>query len=243
MCQRRISQARSCPRPRFLVLLSLVCLGVSPSVMAATSSVQSAWFGWFNSARLGDTWGLVSDIQYRHPDDRDTARNLLIRGGLSWHAARQHTFSAGYAYIGTYADALPDATEHRSWQQWVPVSTLGDISIAQRFRLEQRFVGRPTAPDFYSDRLRWFTRTILPLRSSPPFERGAFLALQNEVMFNLTGRDDLNGAILDQNRAYIASGWRLSPRTDVEFGYLNQWVKGRQGDTINHVLQFAIYSR
>ena len=83
---------------------------------------------------------------------------------------------------------------------------------------------------------------LLPIDGGPNWVSGAFLALQNEAFVNLSNRDDLNGKFFDQNRAYLAVGWRLNPSTDIEIGYLNQWINRHQTDTVNHVLQVAVYT-
>ena len=97
-------------------------------------------------------------------------------------------------------------------------------------------------PDVQSTRFRWFSRMVLPIDGSANWVSGPFVALQNEAFINLSNRDDLNGKFFDQNRAYIAFGWRLNPTTDVEIGYLNQYINGRHRDTVNHVLQVALYT-
>ena len=71
----------------------------------------------------------------------------------------------------------------------------------------------------------------------------AITSPQNEVFVNLTGRSDLNGQWFDQNRAYVAFGRRLSAKLDFVVGYLNQFINGRSSDTLNHVIQFALYTR
>ena len=210
-------------------------------VHAATDE-QSGWLAWFNTAALGPEISLISDVQLRSRDDWAGPRNLLVRPGLAWTVARGHTLSAGYAYIGSYPANAPDTTEHRSWQQYVYSRALPFGSLAQRFRLEQRFIGRAGGPDVYSDRLRWFSRSVIPLDGVMPLKHGAFMALQNEVFVNLSSRDRLNGRVFDQNRAYIAFGWRSGPLADMEVGYLNQWINGRAGDTVNHIVQVALYT-
>ena len=242
--QRRIATfvpARGPARGPALVLALVLAAALALPARAADSQ-QTGWAGWFSNWKFDQRIGLVSDLQLRSNDQWEGPRNLLVRPGLSWYAAPGHTLSAGYAYIGTYNRGAPDATEHRIWQQYVASYTVGAASLSQRLRLEQRFIGRPGAPDTYADRFRWFSRLQWPLHGALPFTRGSFLALQNEAMVNLSHRDELNGRFFDQNRAYIALGWRWSPDTDVEIGYLNQWINGRERDTINHVLQVALYT-
>ncbi|WP_293373377.1 DUF2490 domain-containing protein [Nevskia sp.] len=226
---------RSCGLAAFAFLI-----GTLPA--RAADPQQTGWAAWFNNWKFNEQIGLVSDLQLRSQDEWAGPRNLLVRPGVSWYVAPGHTLSAGYAYIGTFNRDARDAVEHRGWQQYLASYRLGALNVSQRLRLEQRFIDRPGAPDVYADRFRWFTRMQLPLSAAAPFVNGAFLALQNEAMVNLSHRDDLNGKVFDQNRAYVALGWRLNPTTDVEIGYLNQWLNGRDRDTVNHVVQVAVYT-
>lgn len=91
-------------------------------------------------------------------------------------------------------------------------------------------------------RLRWFSRLVLPIDGGSDWVSGPFVALQNEAFVNLSNRDDLNNQFFDQNRAYVAFGWRLNAHADIEIGYLNQYLNGRSRDTVNHVLQVALYT-
>jgi hypothetical protein len=54
----------------------------------------------------------------------------------------------------------------------------------------------------------------------------------------------VNNEIFDQNRLYLALGYRLRKSFDLEAGYLNQYINGR-GKTFgnNHILQLAGYVR
>jgi hypothetical protein len=225
-------------------LLASAAIGAAACPLAASASdvQQTGWLAWFNAAKVSESVGLVSDVQLRSRDEWAGPRNLLVRPGLAWTYAPGHALSAGYAYIGTYNADAADATEHRSWQQYLSTYRLGRAAVTQRLRLEQRFIGRPGAPDVYSDRFRWFSRVQLPITGLQPFTQGAFVALQNEAMVNVSNREELNGHFFDQNRAYVAFGWRYGPRTDIEIGYLNQWLNGRDRDTVNHVLQVAVYT-
>jgi len=120
----------------------------------------------------------------------------------------------------------------------------------------------------YAGRLRYFTRAVIPIGgmhsvSAPPadpatgsttqaqpsassraFTQGFFAAIQNEIFLNVGDPSPVNGKFFDQNRAYLAVGYRCSKQFDVEMGYLNQYISGAgNNSTVNHVLQLATYVR
>ena len=71
-----------------------------------------------------------------------------------------------------------------------------------------------------------------------------FSALQNEVFLNVGDKSAVNGKVFDQNRFYLALGYRLSAEFDIEAGYLNQYVSGSNDNLSRaHILQLATYVR
>lgn len=211
----------------------------------AADEQQAGWAAWFNSVSLDSRWSLASDLQLRSNDGWRELRNVLARGAVSYSLDGTISVAAGYAYITTSTPGVRDLVEQRSWQQVLVQQRLAGFPLSHRLRLEQRWIERAAGGDLYSDRLRYFMRLQVPFdgAGSAAFSHGAYGALQNEVFLHLTNRDDLNGKLLDQNRAYAGLGWRFGPRADLELGYLQQYLVGRGTDTQNHVVQLALYSR
>ena len=179
----------------------------------------------------------------------------MVRSGLNIHLNKKTTVTAGYAFISnkrTVSNVSGYAPEHRTWEQLLYNHKLSTIFIAHRFRLEQRFISKSIVVNnelkndgsVYANRFRYFIRNILPLKKEANFKKGMFVALQNEVFFNFGNTSTVNGKFFDQNRVYLATGLRLSPKADLEIGYMNQYVNGRGSQfTNNHILQLATYLR
>lgn len=224
--------------------LALAAMVLSNPRAAQADDIQTGWAAWFNTTKLSQGWTLTSDVQLRSSDDWEDVRNVLLRAGLTRAWGPNATLTGGYAYIDTLNAPGPDLTEHRFWQQLVLNRKFAGNPLTHRFRLEQRFIDRPGGADFYSDRVRYFTRLIVPFakRDDGSFT-GTFVALQNEVFLNLSNRERLNGKLFDQNRAYVAIGRRIDAGLDLEIGYMNQYLAGRTRDTDNHVIQLAVYTR
>ncbi|WP_256008992.1 DUF2490 domain-containing protein [Desertivirga xinjiangensis] len=208
---------------------------------------QTGWLAWFNSYKLKERWAMHLDVQLRSADDLDYSRNLLVRPGLTYHINQNQNVTAGYAWIETFdnPDLSTDKnlTEHRIWEQYVLSYKLKGLPLTHRFRLEQRFIERP-AEDIFSQRLRYFARVMVPFKKDKAaFNKGVFAALQNEVFLNLQNKNKLNDKVFDQNRAYVAIGYRVNRRFDLEAGYLNQYVDGLGSNTVNHAGQLALYTR
>ena len=227
-------------------LLIITLVFVSFNVEAQTKET-SAWAASFNSFKINQKFGVHFDLQFRSSDELQFLRNVLIRPGLNYQIDQNKIATIGYALVLT--NRGPNfgneyLTESRIWEQLViNVPILNKVSLANRFRLEQRFINRPTA-SVYSDRIRYFVRSVIPLKKQQDkFTKGVFTALQNEVFLNLSNKEKLNNHVFDQNRAFISLGYRTSSKIDLELGYMRIDSKGLINNTVNNIFQAAIYGR
>jgi hypothetical protein len=233
---------------RIYFILITVLMLLSVSLQAQTINQNSGWLFLLNNTKFNKNWGAYLDMQLRSADEWGSVRNFLFRPGVTYYLNDQHEFTLGYLLNQTFMKVAGSSdnvlTEHRVWEQYVHKHKLSTISVSHRFRLEQRFIERRANNDLFSQRLRYFIRFILPLQKGKQnFDKGPFAALQNELFFNLQKKKELNNNIFDQNRAYLAAGYRFSKKLDVEAGYLNQSVKGLNNNTMNNVVQLAVYTK
>jgi Protein of unknown function (DUF2490). len=223
----------------------ILYLLATPSALSETIQQQMGWTGWFNTHRLSEHWGYVSDVQLRSSDDWSEAQNALVRPGITYFIDKNNSLTFGFAWIATLNNPGDDLIEHRVWQQYIHTHSWKAAAMTHRVRLEQRFVEPQGGGNRrYSQRFRYFVRSLVPISGDgSDFTEGPFVALQNELFFNLQQDENVNGHLFDQNRLLLALGYRLSERYDLELGYLNQFINGRVNDTMNHILQFGLYSR
>jgi hypothetical protein len=221
----------------------------------ANAQVQfSGWLGSFNTISLNKHFSIHFDAQLRSTDQLEQIGTILLRPGLNYHLNKSLTFTAGYALaegrrtVGGLSSLL---AEHRIWQQALLNYKINRVSVAHRFRFEERFLPRVKAvnDNLKADghdqafRFRYFVRSLFPLTSGTGFTKGPFFALQNEVFLNTGDKSAVNGKAFDQNRLYGAVGYRLNTKTDLEAGYLNQYTSTRTAFINNHVIQLAVYKR
>lgn len=223
---------------------------VFKSAYAQTNTEHTLWGAWFHSQKFSDHWGLLFDLQMRSADDVKYLRHPLIRPAVAYYFNKNTLLSAGYLYTGTRRKTDIEDTfrpEHRLFEQFIiNYKVLNKrIPIQHRFRLEQRFINSLGAQEaYFAQRFRYFVRGMIPLKADSGFTRGAFLALQNEFFANVQNKNKLNGQVFDQNRAYVALGYRFSKKIDIEAGYLNQYVNATGPVNINNnVIQVALYTR
>ncbi|MES2645630.1 MAG: DUF2490 domain-containing protein [Bacteroidota bacterium] len=238
---------------RFLPFLLTVFVSM-PTV--AQVNQQSGWLASFNTIKLEKNWSLHLEMQLRSSDNWQQVQTILPRIGINYHLKSNQIVTAGYAFIPNRVVAFNDDAllgEHRVWQQFLVNQKAGNSAITHRFRLEERFVpvaektgnGLTVSERNYSSRLRYFIRALIPFKKQQPFVSGMFGALQEELFFNITDLNNVNGKLFDQNRAYGAVGYRFCKKFDMEIGYLNQFVlrRSNQANVSNHIIQLAFYTR
>jgi hypothetical protein len=230
-----------------LFLLCLLALFSSLKLFSQTNQ-QSAWVSWLSSYKTSEKWGVYWDVQVRSADDAEYLRTLIIRPGVSYYFNKSQNATLGYAFIHTFnrIDNIPDndVTEHRIWEQFIQNHKISSVFALHRFRLEQRFIERQEKEDLFSQRLRYTARFTVPLQKyESNFEKGFYIALQNEVFLHLRNKKELNNSTFDQNRFLLAFGKRLSKKVDIDLGYLNQYVNKAAMDEKNHVIQIGINTR
>jgi hypothetical protein len=230
------------------VLLALVFL------TAIAQTQHSGWLATFQTYKLKDKWSLHFDGQLRSTDELKDLQTLLLRTGLNFNIKGPMTITAGYAFasnLRTIGTVTGRVNEHRIWEQFLVLQKWNRLSIAHRFRLEQRFLPQPyvinneleNSSYVTSHRFRYFLRSVWPLKKQQPFRNGFFAALQNEVFLNIANLQNVNNHTFDQNRFYAAFGYRLPKHIDLEAGYMNQYTKTTTSHTTNHILQLAVYRR
>lgn len=230
---------------KFLLLALFLFIALTGT---AQKQIQnSGWLTLVNNTKFNAKWGAALDFQVRSADNWSYVRNVLIRPGITYYFNGSTNATVGYLYAPTRTETLSGnftLLEQRIWQQVVYNHKIKSSFATHRVRLEQRFMETNSGGDIFAQRLRYFFRVIKPLEGyKESFDKGVFLALQNELFFNIQNKDQLNKSLFDQNRFYIAAGYRVSKKLDIEAGYLNQYTNGITTNTSNRVAQLAIYTR
>jgi len=215
----------------------------------------NGWFASFNTIKLKNKLNFYYDVQLRSTDQLQHVQALLLRPGLNYNIAKNKILSGGYAFIHNRR-AVSGLTgylpEHRIWEQFTVSHHVAFFPLAHRFRLEQRFISKAVAQNSelekdgyaFANRFRYFFRSVIPFSGEKQFSKGMFGAAQNEIFLNIGDKSNVNGKTFDQNRAYIAVGFRFSKNFDAEAGYMNQYISGRnKAITNNHIFQLATYMR
>jgi hypothetical protein len=224
----------------FLLLLSLQAI----KAFGQTSDQYSGWFAVYHKQKLTGNWGYLFDAQYRTDNQFSKTSAYLLRPGITYSVTKNQTAGAGYAFFGSYEDEKNTRVfyaENRIWEQYQLEAKLGKTTLANRLRLEQRFINMESGG--FSQRLRYYIRNQIPfVKTDNSFNKGIYMALQNEIFVNIQHKERSTNSFLDQNRSYVSFGYRFSKKLDAELGYQFIYSKDPEGNIRNNVLQLALYT-
>lgn len=230
----------------------------------AQQTRQSGWAMSMNTFKLNEKFTFFFDSQLRSNDNWIKPETFIFRPAIGYAINKQTTISLGYAVVINWRELLyvspADAdktvrdgvSDNRIWQQLVINKPYGNSTLQHRLRLEERLLSTLTTDGeriIKNDpklnvRFRYFTRWIKPLKQTTSFQKGTYLALQNEFFFNTIGAQFANNKFFDQSRTYGGLGYRVSKEFDLELGYMLQLVVPRNGSNItNHIAQLTTFLR
>ncbi|MEJ8801545.1 DUF2490 domain-containing protein [Pontibacter sp. H249] len=235
----------------FYLLTFVLCtsLLLPQSALAQSERIkdfnQNGWYMYFGDHALSDKWGLHTELQIRRYNYLSDPQQLLIRTGANYNLTENTMFTLGYGFIETYPygefPAADDFLEHRIYQQLQLKGNLSRLGLTHRYRLEQRWVQSPVTSDYtYLNRARYMLRATLPLVGSTTEAKEPYLAAYDEIFVGFGNNIQRN--IFDQNRAYLALGYKINDAASVEVGYLNHIVQKANGVVFehNHTLQVGL---
>jgi len=223
-------------------------------VQRKTVNQFNAWYMYFGDHKVSDKWGVHLEAQIRRHGLIDEGQQLLLRTGINYHFTNNVFATVGYGFIETYPyGELPSRAtfpEHRIWEQVQVKNQMGVVEFVSRFRLEQRYSKLPVLVNdvykpgdaVYTNRFRLLNRFSVPFKGKTIEDGSFYISVYDEFMINYGKNAGYN--IFDQNRAYLALGYKIPMLGRLEVGYLNQL--GFKGNGIdvenNHTLQIGLAS-
>lgn len=159
------------------------------------------------------------EIQNRVGDEVSQLSQLLLRPGVGYEIAPFTTIWLGYARIYTAAPFTTNPfDENRIWQQILWSKGFTHWQATVRGRLEQRFMPNTIHTE-------WRYRQLFKGAFAIPHHDKYTFVLSNEVFFHLNDFNHQNNQGFDQNRFFTGFGYKTNKNTNVEIGYLNQFIK------------------
>jgi hypothetical protein len=141
---------------------------------------------------------------------------------------------SGYDTINNHPAGQSSFQENRLWEQVMhQFEPFGGLTLTVRTRFEQR------DREDYSDiahRLRQMVRATTP----SSLHQQLSWVVWDELFINLNQTDWGVMRGTDQNRLFLGANWKFDELSNLEVGYINQYVNGKTIDRENHILSSTI---
>lgn len=230
----------------------------------AQQTRHSGWAMSMNTFNINEKFTFFFDAQLRSNDKWIHPETFIFRPAFGYALNKNTMLSLGVAAVTNWRELAytspadeqimvrDGVSDNRIWQQLVVNKKYGNSILQHRLRLEERGLGRLETDGkeiFVRDRkfnarFRYFTRWVKPLAPTTNFQKGTYLALQNEFFLNTIGARYANNKFFDQSRTFGGFGYRLSKEFDVELGYMLQVVVPTNNVNItNHIAQITTFLR
>jgi hypothetical protein len=219
--------------------------GQSSTKKKVKEQIQT-WVSVNTLTKFKDHWGFIADAHIRMNDFVGSNKFYFLRGGFSYIPNKTISITAGYAHMWL-APSRPDWTtysdENRFYQQVNFSSKVGEVSLLQRLRIEQRWQekivnNQETNEDRYTTRVRYLFSTNIPVFKNKNLP---VLVLSDEILVHFG--DEVIFNTFDQNRFFIGIKQVIDPKWSFDFGYMNvyqQRYSGFQYD-MNHTIRLFFY--
>lgn len=222
-------------------------------IMSQTRNHTSNFNGWmmyFGDHKIDEKWSIHLELQVRN-NAFVRMQQLLLRPAINFHPTPNLIVTAGYCFVETYpygAFAVKKAfPEHRLYEQLQLKNQISILEFANRLRVEQRFSKLPVSAtelgDYtYTNRVRILNRVSIPFKGKEINDNSFYISFYDEIFIGFGKKVGLN--IFDQNRAYIALGYKIPKVGRLEIGYMEQTLIKSDGLKVedNHTLQFGLAS-
>ena len=227
------------------VLFPFLIFGQGAAKKEVNQQVQT-WVSLNTMTKFSEHWGIVADAHIRENGFFESNNFYFLRGGFSYIPNASVSLTAGYAHMwlaptkegwSTYAD------ENRIYQQAQLITKIGNVSVLQRLRNEQRWQEKmvndePSGENRFTNRVRYLASFTIPIFND---KKLPLLVLSDEILIHF-GKEVVYNTF-DQNRLFIGIKQNITPKLSYDFGYMNvyqQKYSGYQYD-MNHTIRLFFY--
>lgn len=205
------------------------------------------WISENSTMRFSDHWGMIADFHVRRNNFVNEPGFYFIRFGANYWMKNNFTTAFGYGHTWLAQKGKDGgyiySNENRVYQQLQYISKIGNLSMLQRLRNEQRWqqkvMGGEVTNDLrFTDRVRYLLSINFPVFRNPKLPQ---LLIVDELLIQF-GKDIVYN-IFDQNRFTLGIKQNLSKAWRFDLGYMlvyQEKYSGYQYD-LNHTIRWFFY--
>ncbi|MEP7254388.1 MAG: DUF2490 domain-containing protein [Ferruginibacter sp.] len=194
------------------------------------------WVQAFVTKKISPKTDWLIEYQWRRTNGLTDWQQGLFRTAVQYKPNSNFTLAIGYAQaeIFSYGDfpiaANGSFPEHRIFEQAIIKQNINKFSISNRFRIEQRWLGKVEAgTNREIESWTFLHRFRYLLKVQYPFNKKMYAWLGNEIFIGAGKNLGVN--IFDQNRIHASIGYKINNHVNIELGYINQVLQ--QGRVVN----------
>ena len=182
-----------------------------------------SWYMYSGSHKISNKISLKSAVQIRTYEPVSNFNILFLSAGASYSINKNLSAGFNYAYQNWdksfESNDVPNTNEHRFIEQISLKSLVGNTSLSNRLRLENRFIDNDSSEET-QHRLRYRFQAKFPL------SKKLFLNFYDELFYNLEGFK------FQQNRLYGALGIKAADNYSFQLGYMKHSFKTKAFDRL-----------
>ena len=195
------------------------------------------WVQAFVTKKISPKTDWLIEYQWRRTNGLKDWQQGLFRTAVQYKPNSNFALAIGYAQAETFSYGdFPIASngtfpEHRIFEQAIIKQNINKLSISNRFRIEQRWLGKVEAgTNREIESWTFLHRFRYLLKLQYPFNKKMYGWLGNEIFIGAGKNLGVN--IFDQNRIHAAIGYKINNHINIELGYINQTLQ--QGRMVNN---------
>lgn len=229
----------------FFVLFPLIGIGQVQNEKAVKEQTQSM-FSLNNTITFDKHWGVLADFHIRRDDFVNLDSFYMVRGALAYITENKKVLALGYGHMWTAPSNLGCTTfsnEDFMYQMFDFNSKIGNVSILNRFRNEQRWQqvivnDTWTGEKVFSDRVRYLVSFNIPIFKKKTLPS---LVVSDEIFVQF-GKNIVYNTF-DQNWFFVGIKQSITPKLSFDFGYMNVYQQKKSGYQydMNHTLRLFFY--
>lgn len=210
-------------------VLTFLFITTITSTVVAQSSNLGNWFIYLGNKKINNRWNIHHEAQYRNYNAIGDLEQLLLRTGVGYNLTENNNnVLLGYGFIHSQNYVAEGEkvsnNEHRIFQQFITLQSIGRVAVQHRYRYEQRWIENTP----FRQRFRYFISLNIPLNTTSMTEKSVvYFSTYNEIFLNDRGN------IFDRNRLYGGIGYKINKMVRLELGYMNQFLSNYGRDQIN----------
>jgi hypothetical protein len=188
---------------------------------------NGGWLGTFTKKELTQDYHLWAETQVRYNFELGATGQILYRTGLLQDLDQTHQLGYLYAYI--QGGVLK---EHRfTFQHGMQYGSRNGFRFSHRARLEARFLEKS---DDDAARFRYL------LRAQSKISEKYDLVVWDELFVNLSKEEWTGDRDFERNRFFVGVRRKFF-NSNMEYGYLNQYIVKDDEDIIQHIAVFYLF--